>query len=519
MLVTPRARLPLTWQGALLASAFLLLWFEVINHLRQEWEINPQYSYGWTVPFLGLFLLYKRWQHRPAAGAPAMAAVTIALVALTALPLLPARIISIANPDWRLLSWTLSFCGVALTLSAFNLAGGARWLRHFAFPVFFFLVATPWPAQFEQAVVQRLMRADAAIVIEMLNAIGTVAIQRGNVIELSTGLVGIDDACTGVRSLQATFMVALFLGEFYLMTIGRRVFLVVAAALLAFVCNLARTLLLCLVAAHSGNEAIHSWHDPAGFTILSICLVGLWLISLWLIKGRPDQAPAALIGREFSVRRLSRLAAVLAVWIVFVEVATAAWYHVRGADLLSTPAWSVAFPTAENEYKPTEVAAAARDLLRYNDGGGASWAAANGRHFLLYYFRWLPGRTAALFVKVHRPDVCLPASGLTLREDAGIHPLEIHGINLPIHRFRFEAQGQPLHIFYCYWDSRSSYRNAASSSDEDWSMRGRLRAAWFGRREMGSQMVELVVAGYDDDEAAWAALTEQMQRLVHRTDP
>ena len=89
-------------------------------------------------------------------------------------------------------------------------------------------------------------------------------------IELSTGQVGIDDACTGVRSLQATFMVALFLGAFYRMTPWRRVLLVVAGACLAFVCNIGRTFLLCEVAANDGIAAISRWHDPAGFTILGM---------------------------------------------------------------------------------------------------------------------------------------------------------------------------------------------------------------------------------------------------------
>ena len=94
------------------------------------------------------------------------------------------------------------------------------------------------------------MRADTAITIQILNVIGTLAVQHGNVIELSTGPVGIDDACTGVRSLQATFMVALFLGAFYRLTPLRRILLVVAGLLLAFVCNIGRTFLLCEVAAN-----------------------------------------------------------------------------------------------------------------------------------------------------------------------------------------------------------------------------------------------------------------------------
>ncbi len=213
---------------------------------------------------------------------------TISIALFAAAILLPVRLIAVANPDWRLISWTMSLVAVVISLCALHLAGGAPWSRHFAFPILFFLVATPWPMQLEQLVVQFLMRADTAITIRILNLIGTLAVQHGNVIELSTGRVGIDDACTGVRSLQATLMVALFLGEFYRMRFWRRALLVVAGGAIAFVCNIGRTFLLCEVAANSGVAAIHRWHDPAGFTILVICLFALWGLSMWL-----KPAPAA----------------------------------------------------------------------------------------------------------------------------------------------------------------------------------------------------------------------------------
>ena len=37
--------LPLAW-----------LWFRLIGQLRIGWSMNPQYAYGWAVPFLCLYL-------------------------------------------------------------------------------------------------------------------------------------------------------------------------------------------------------------------------------------------------------------------------------------------------------------------------------------------------------------------------------------------------------------------------------------------------------------------------------
>ena len=60
------------------------------------------------------------------------------------------------------------------------------------------------------------------------------AVQHGNVIEVKIGLVGVDEACSGVRSLQATLMVSVFFGELYCASWLRRIVLVLCGAPIAF---------------------------------------------------------------------------------------------------------------------------------------------------------------------------------------------------------------------------------------------------------------------------------------------
>ena len=101
-----------------------------------------------------------------------------------------------------------------------------------------------------------------------------------------------------------------------------------------------------------------------------------------------------------------------------------------------------------------------------------------------------------------------------MRNDKGIELITVNNIRLPIHAYRFDAQGEPLHVFYCYWDGRSSYENTAAAEEEDWTARGRLRAAWKGRRDVGTQMLELAVYGYEDDAEANAALMRQLEKII-----
>jgi len=207
------------------------------------------------------------------------------------------------------------------------------------------------------------------------------------------------------------------------------------------------------------------------------------------------------------------LLAGLGIWICFAEAGVQTWYALHQQTVTYTR-WAVQWPVSESRYKSVSIPPEAESLLRYNEGGGGKWEAADGQLWIMYFFRWFPGRTAALFVKNHRPDICLPASGLVLHRESGIRLLQINGAHLPIRSYRFDDNGTPLHVFYCYWDGRSSYENATAAEQEDWTARGRLRAAIRGRREIGAQMLELAVWGYQDDGAADRALQRELERII-----
>jgi len=490
-----------------------LVWFAVIHHLQAEWSYNPQYHYAWSVPLLVAYMLWRRWLERPSPE-PTNSSLPFLILIAGALLMLPFRFLAEANPDWRLLSWGVALAGVSVSLAFVYQIGGRPWLRHFAFPFLFFLVAVPWPVQLEQTIIQNLMRLVTGINVFFLSVAGIPALQHGNVIEVREGLIGIEEACSGVRSLQATFMVSLFLGELYSFSAIRRVILILAGALLAFVCNVIRTSMLVWIGANRGTHAIESWHDPAGLTILLVCLFGLWVLSLIMARSAtlPLQSDS-MTSTNWSLRAPSALFLGLAGLLVAGEVGVQLWYRAHESQFAASR-WTAQWPESAQDYAAVPIPPATQGILRYDHGGGASWNGPDAHNWMMYFFQWLPGRTAALFVKIHRPDVCLPASGLTLRRDAGIRLIEVNGVKLPVRYYNFDDHGTPLHVIYCYWDARSTYESADAAVEEDWTARGRIRAALKGRREIGAQMLELVVWGYQDDAEAKRALESQLAAII-----
>ena len=187
--------LPLVW-----------LWYSLIDCLRIEWTLNPQYGYGWAVPFLCAYLVWQKTQkaviQNPKTDIPSQkpkAEVTPSafgfwLLLGCALLYAPTRLIQMANPDWRLVSWALALEVSGLTLLMLRL--GVSTLPGFhvsalAFPIGYFLVAVPWPTMVEVPLVQALTRANAGVTVAVVSLLGVPAMQHGNVIEIANGLVGI----------------------------------------------------------------------------------------------------------------------------------------------------------------------------------------------------------------------------------------------------------------------------------------------------------------------------------------
>ena len=156
-----------------------VLWLWLFYHLHFEWTLNPQYNYGWAVPFVAGFIFFLRWRRRPRPSAPITSGVAALLSCLILLALLPLRVIEEANPDWRLLGWILALLVGLFTLVSLARAGGMEWVRHFAFPICFPLVAVPWPVRIENFAVQNLMRIVTSCAVEIAGWIGVGAIKSG----------------------------------------------------------------------------------------------------------------------------------------------------------------------------------------------------------------------------------------------------------------------------------------------------------------------------------------------------
>jgi exosortase len=443
-------------------AAIGALWFILLRHLSNEWSVNEQYNYGWFVPFFAAYLFWLRWQDRPDPQPVAtrtgsvLAAVTVVLAFATLFPL---RLFEIGNPDWRPLEWLHAAIAIFVTLALIWKIGGKPWLTHFAFPVALIFVAVPWVAPIEVPIVQGLMRVVASIASETLNLGGIPAQLEGSVIRINTGLVGVNEACSGVRSLQTSLMIGLLFGELKRLSIPRRLLLVFAAAATAFVANCVRTFFLVWIAATRGLPSEGQWHDVAGYAIVA----ATFAVSF---------AAAALLGRKTSLghgvgerapheRRNSSWPSAVPLswsvgalcWLLVLELGVHFWYriHERERDLVRSDQWTVRWPESAPGFRDVHIDALVQSTLRYDLGREAAWLApelapaATGERApicLMFFFRWNAGRTTILRARAHRPDTCLPNLGWRQISDHGVRNYPVAGkFALPFRHSSFARNG------------------------------------------------------------------------------
>lgn len=488
-------------------AALLVPWAMLLRRLCLFWEADPQYAYAWSVPFLAAGLWFLRWPGQPALRPARASGVPLFLGAALLLPL---RLVQEAAPDWSVANWSLALTVTLTTFAFLCRTGGLRWAGWFLFPLLFLLTAVPWPQRFDLWLTQSLMRTVAAVTVEVLGWFGLPAVRQGNLICLTSGVVGIDEACSGIRSLQAMLMVSLFLGELWRLSVRRRLTLLVAGLGLAFVGNVIRTTLLSTVAARSGVEAIRAWHDPAGFGILCFGLVGSWLLgSRWR---RPGTSQTARPAPPLPVLPAA-VPAGLILCLLAAEAAVGLWFGSHESHAVPSRL-AVAWPTADPAFHPVSIPDTTRRILLCSEGDAASWRDPADREWSLYHLRWAPGTTSTQSARLHRPETCLEAAGAILMEDFGRQDVSVPGGSLPFQGYLFQKAGKPLYVLFSLHEQRSADRDPAAMR-QDWSGWSRFQRALAGERNLGQESVEIVMsqpaAGAED---AMAVMRERVQRLV-----
>ena len=476
-----------------LAGAFsLVLW--------PEWRSNPDLSHGFFVPVVFLLLLWESRRQGPHRWLPARRPVALALGCFMVAGFL---LFAMAGLLAASLAWShaLVLFVLAASLCCF-LTGGlilladeqvrvvpCNWISFTA--IFLWLLAAPLPHGTYARITLALQGWVTGSVLHTLHLLGIPARQHGNIIELVRTTVGVEEACSGIRSLLSCIFAGFFFAAWQVRRPLARLGLILVAPLLALGMNYLRSLTLTLL-ANSGRDITGFWHDATGYAILGVTALLLAGLAI-LLESKPAPVTTERVPAGRAPPRGPRrffwvtMAATLAMGIFFFASSRPpARDNRQPPDLLaSLPAsagnWQVVTPTDLYQFA---------DILQTTHLVERSYLRKTGPadfiQFTVYVAYWSAGQASVSRVATHTPDACWPGAGWTP------HPLidtqqspAMPGLNIAAGEHRLFENGDGYRQNVWFWHI---YDGRVLDFHDPYSVPALLRSALhYGFRRQGDQ--------------------------------
>ncbi len=304
---------------AIVLVAVLVLYRDVIAKLVLAWQTDGNYSHGFLIVPMALYLVWERRGSLAAAAArPSIAGLALVVASL--------GVLVAGTLGAELFLTRVSLLGVLA--GAVLWLSGWRHLRALAFPIAFLLLMIPIPAILFNQVAFPLQLLASRFGEAALGAVGIPVLREGNVITLSHMTLEVVEACAGIRSLVSLLTLAIVYGYVTERRTWVRVAVALSAIPVAIVANGVRVAGTGIAAQAWGPEGaegfFHSFSGWAIFLVATALLVGVHRVFAWgagaierrrragSLDGRADspadgklEAPPPS-GRRYHVAPLSR---------------------------------------------------------------------------------------------------------------------------------------------------------------------------------------------------------------------
>ncbi|MEO1173372.1 MAG: exosortase/archaeosortase family protein [Myxococcota bacterium] len=261
---------------------FAIAFAPVVLDMASIWLNDGDRAYGAVVP---LFAVYLAWERRDAAREQIDDGSWLALPLLLAgLGLLIFGTL-VASSTLRSLSLPVTFIG----MTAFHL--GWSTAKVLATPLAFLFLMVPVPHYLYIAVAFPLQQLAASLAAGALETLGVVVFLEGNVLHLPHAALGVNEACSGIRSLFSLVVLALAWGTVSFTAATPTLLLAASAVPISVLTNGGRVVASGLTGRWFGREVANgAAHDLAGWVVFLAALLGL-------------AAVHALLRRFFSERK------------------------------------------------------------------------------------------------------------------------------------------------------------------------------------------------------------------------
>ncbi|MFQ5466459.1 MAG: exosortase A [Thermodesulfobacteriota bacterium] len=235
----------------LVGASVLLLYHPVLSYLVVNWWNDPNYSHGFIVPLVSLYVVWKR---RDELSSLDPAPTSLGAVVLAGGVLM----LALGHVGAELFLMRLSLLVVIAGLILF-LAGPVH-LRMTAFAIGFLVLMIPLPMVVFNAVAFPLQMLAAKVATVVISALGIPVLREGNVIQLSHVTLEVAEACSGIRSLVTIITIAVIYTYFTMDRRWKQFVLVAMSVPIAILVNSARVTGTAVLAQYFGARLFEDFY-------------------------------------------------------------------------------------------------------------------------------------------------------------------------------------------------------------------------------------------------------------------
>jgi exosortase len=268
--------------AALIGVGFATLYWQVFARLVHDWYYDDNYSHGFLIIPLALYLAWER-RGKLLEVTPAPSALGL-LVVVGSIGVLLAGILGS-----ELFLQRVSMVGVVIGLLLFLL--GWAHLGALAFPVALLLLMIPIPAIIFNQIAFPLQLLASRFGETAMGIADVPVLREGNVLILANTTLEVAEACSGIRSLVSLLTLAVVLGYFSDRRAWVRVLIVASSIPVAVITNGFRVAGTGIAAHRFGTEAAEGFfHEFSGWIVFAAAFAIMLGIQQMIGRFLPDGA-------------------------------------------------------------------------------------------------------------------------------------------------------------------------------------------------------------------------------------
>ncbi len=260
----------------LMLAALLYLYFPILQNLAHDWDTNDNYSHGYFIPVLSLYLIYSikdDLRKLP---------VKTNIIGLFLLFLGLAQLI-IAKAGSEFFLQRTSLIPVLGGIVLFCL--GFSFFKKLLLPIVYLIFMVPLPAIIWNKIAFPMQLFGSFLTEKVVTLMGIPLFREGNVLHLASTTLEVVDACSGLRSLTTLFALSAVFAILSSHKTWQKWVLFFAAAPIAIFANITRLSATALLASKYGSDVAQGFlHDFSGLVVFAVGILLLVTVSNLLKK-------------------------------------------------------------------------------------------------------------------------------------------------------------------------------------------------------------------------------------------